>query len=88
MTAQELFGKSYQDRIQMLNSMSLDELLDRKSKMDAMRGELLDRFEQNKLTPQERETLDLLCEDLEWEMKSAIRKAKAKAPDGSLRKAA
>lgn len=83
MNAQELFGKSPADRLKMLDAMSVNELLDRKKKMDALRDELSAK---DNLEPKEREMLDLLCEDLEWEMNSAIRKAEAKA--ANLKKAA
>lgn len=83
MNERELFGKSPADRLKTLDAMSVDELLDRKKKMDALRDELAKK---PKLEPKEREVLDLLCEDLEWEMKSAIRKAQAKS--ANLKKAA
>jgi len=68
----ELFGKYPADRLKAINAMSLEELLDRKKKMDLLRDDLAKK---DKLDPKEREMLDLLCEDLDWEMKAAIRRA-------------
>ena len=72
MNALQLFGKSPAERLKMLNAMSLAELLVRKKKMDALRDELMAK---GKLDPEEMAMLDLLNEDLAWEMNSAIRKA-------------
>ena len=82
----ELFGKSPADRLKMLDAMSLEELKAREAKMNDLGDSLLKDYEANKLDPKKRVVLDLLCEDLEWEMKSAIRKAEAKAEN--LKKAA
>lgn len=78
MSRQEPLERSVKALLNGLDKLSEADLLDRKSRLDAISAELMGRYEAGNLGPGERVLLDNLNEDYSWQMKSALHRARSK----------